>query len=97
MPRSSGVALAPTGRRPEVIKPLNPLNTQAGLPPNDTLPLLLTVKQACNELQIGRSQLHGLCQAGTIRTVKIGARGVRIPRDEVFRFITDGLRGERHV
>jgi len=52
---------------------------------------LLTIKKACEELQIGRTRLYGLCRAGTIRTVKIGRRGVRIPASEIERFIREQI------
>lgn len=58
---------------------------------NEGLPTLLTVRQACRELQIGRTRLHGLCQAGALRTVRVGPRGVRIPRGEIARFIREQL------
>jgi excisionase family DNA binding protein len=53
---------------------------------------LLTVKQACNQLQISRTHLYGLCKAGTIQAMKIGPRGVRIPSEEIDRFIREGTR-----
>lgn len=58
---------------------------------SEALPTLLTVKQACQELQIGRTRLHGLCRGGAIRTVKIGTRGVRIPREEIARYVRERL------
>lgn len=57
------------------------------------LPSLLTIKQACYELQIGRTHLYGLCKAGSVRYVKIGDRGVRIPRDEIARYIRERIEG----
>jgi excisionase family DNA binding protein len=59
----------------------------------EALPMLLTVKQACTELQVGRTQLYGICKAGSIRVVKIGERGVRIPRDEIARYIRERMEG----
>jgi len=48
---------------------------------------MVTIKQTCQVLAIGRSQLWCLVNAGKIRTVKIGKRGVRVPVAEIARFI----------
>jgi len=47
----------------------------------------LTVRQACERLQICRTTLYGLIRAGRIRTVAIGKRGVRVPASEIERFV----------
>lgn len=56
-----------------------------------TLPTLLTLKRACEELQVGRTRLWELCKEGSLKTVKIGERGVRIPREEIARYIREQL------
>lgn len=53
--------------------------------------VLLTVEEACNVLSIGRTLLYGLCKAGTVKTVRVGTRGVRIPRTEIDRFVLKNL------
>jgi excisionase family DNA binding protein len=53
---------------------------------------LLTVKQACQRLQIGRTLCYGMCQAGLLHPVQIGSRGVRIPNSEIERFIREQRR-----
>ncbi|GMV88493.1 MAG: hypothetical protein AMXMBFR81_14240 [Chthonomonas sp.] len=52
---------------------------------------MLTIKQACHVLAIGRSQLWCLIRAGRIRTVRIGKRGVRVPVLEIDRFVRESL------
>ena len=54
---------------------------------------LLTIRQACEEMQVGRTMLYGLCKAGAIRSVKIGNRGVRIPVVEIERYIRERMEG----
>lgn len=51
--------------------------------------MLLTIKQACERLAIGRSHLWCLIRADKIRTVQIGKRGVRISEAEIQRFISE--------
>lgn len=53
--------------------------------------MVLTIKQTCERLAIGRSHLWCLVRSGKIRTVRIGKRGIRIPESEIDRFIRDGL------
>jgi excisionase family DNA binding protein len=55
--------------------------------------LLLKVPEACAAMGIGRTILYGLCKVGTIRSVRIGTRGVRIPVSEVQRFIQERMEG----
>jgi excisionase family DNA binding protein len=43
---------------------------------------------------IGRSTLYELIRSGALRTVRIGKRGVRIPSDEVLRFVAEQLEGD---
>lgn len=58
---------------------------------NQPRTLLLTVREAQGYLSLGRTQLHGLCKAGTIRVVKIGKRGIRVPLSEIERFVAERL------
>jgi excisionase family DNA binding protein len=53
---------------------------------------LITIKETCDRLGIGRSHLWCLVRSGKIRTIRIGKRGIRIPESEVDRFIRDGLK-----
>ncbi len=55
--------------------------------------MLLTIKQACERLAIGRSHLWCLIRADKIRTVQIGKRGVRIAEAEIDRFIAASTNG----
>lgn len=52
---------------------------------------LLKIADAAAELSIGRSRLYELIAAGELRTVKIGERGVRIPAEEIDRFVRERL------
>lgn len=52
---------------------------------------LLSVKQACDQLAISRSQLWCLIRAGRIRTVPIGTRGIRIAQSELDRFTREAM------
>lgn len=53
--------------------------------------MLMSIKQACETLSIGRSHLWCLIRADKIRTVRIGKRGIRIPESEIKRFVQQGL------
>lgn len=44
---------------------------------------LLTVSEASRSLNIGRTQFYRLVNTGLIRPVKIGKKGIRIPRAEL--------------
>lgn len=53
------------------------------------LRVLFTVKETCAALCISRTTLYGLVRNGSIETVRIGERGIRIPAAEVDRFVTE--------
>jgi len=53
------------------------------------VPTLLTVKQACESMQISRTLLYGMIKVGTIRSVPIGSRGIRIPGSEITRYVQE--------
>ena len=48
--------------------------------------LLLRIPAACDTLQIGRATFYELLRRGEIRAIHIG-RSVRIPRDELERWV----------
>jgi excisionase family DNA binding protein len=50
--------------------------------------LLLTEREACERLRLGRSTLRRLWAEGAIRPVKIG-RALRFPASEVERFVKE--------
>ncbi len=50
--------------------------------------LLLTEKEACDRLRLGRSTLRRLMAEGVIRGVHIG-RSLRFPAEELARFVAD--------
>lgn len=56
---------------------------------------LLRIPEAAAELSIGRSRLYELIQAGELRAVKIGSRGVRIPDAELDRFVAERMSESR--
>lgn len=64
------------------------------LDPDDAArsPLLLTVKQTCAALSIGRTMLHELVTTGDLPVVRIG-RAVRFRADDVRALVAD--RAER--
>jgi len=50
-------------------------------------PDILTVKQVCEMLNIGRNNTYELVRSGAIKSVTIG-RQIRIPKENVIRFVT---------
>ena len=50
--------------------------------------LLLTEREACEQLHLGRSTLRRLMAEGTIKAVRIG-RSLRFPAKEIERFVAD--------
>ena len=50
--------------------------------------LLLTERETCERLRLGRSTLRRLWAEGAIRPVKVG-RSLRFPTAEVERFVTE--------
>jgi len=49
-------------------------------------PMVLTVKQVCERLNLSRSKVYELLAAGRLHAIKVG-RMTRIPRQELERFI----------
>lgn len=49
-------------------------------------PLLLTIKQVADRLNMSRSKVYGLIAAGTIASMKVG-RLTRVPRQELEIFV----------
>ena len=54
-------------------------------------PLMLTVKEACRLLGVSRTTMWSYAKKGHIKVVRIGTRGVRIPRQEVTKFVYEGV------
>ena len=54
-------------------------------PPRPTVAnaAMLTVRDVCDELQIGRTKLYALIKAGSSIRIKLGKRSARFSRDEV--------------
>lgn len=55
-------------------------------------PLLLSIKQVADRLNMSRSKVYGLIAAGTIASMKVG-RLTRVPRQELEIFIRTMRRG----
>jgi excisionase family DNA binding protein len=53
--------------------------------------ILLAVPEVCDTLNISRSTCYQLIQAGHLKPVRIGKKGIRIHRAEVERFAAEGL------
>lgn len=53
-------------------------------------PLMLTVTEACRLLGVSRTTMWTYTKKGLVRAVRIGTRGIRIPRAEIDRFICEG-------
>ena len=49
-------------------------------------PDILTVKQVCEMLNIGRNNAYELVRSGAIKSVTIGRR-IRIPKENIIRFV----------
>lgn len=47
---------------------------------------LLTVKDVCNLLKIGRTKVHELAKSGDLRPVYIGKRNIRFTESDIRRF-----------
>jgi excisionase family DNA binding protein len=62
--------------------------------------LLLKIPEACGLLGIGETKLREEIKAKRIRKVKVGLRGVRIPIEEVYRWLKELLektgQGDQH-
>jgi excisionase family DNA binding protein len=52
----------------------------------EELPRLLSIKQACRLLGVGRSNLYEMLALGRVRSVKIGRRRL-VPRDAIDEFV----------
>lgn len=53
---------------------------------NETLPLLLTVKELAAVLRIGRNAAYQLIKDGKVRSIHVG-RNIRIPRESLTQFV----------
>lgn len=52
------------------------------------MPLMLTIKQASERLNVSRSKLYEFIQSGQLKSARIG-RSIRIPRQELEIFIRE--------
>jgi len=52
----------------------------------DELPLILSVSQLGEILEIGRNTAYDLVRSGTIRSIHVG-RKILIPKEKVIRFL----------
>lgn len=68
----------------------NLLENREQEPKTDTsfanLPLALTVSQAAEVLQLGKSLVYALVRCGRLRSLRVG-RKIRIPRDALREFL----------
>ena len=58
---------------------------------NKELPVLLSYRRACGELDISRTTLYELLRAGKLKSVLVGSKGRRIPSAEIDRFVSENL------
>ncbi len=58
---------------------------------NNHRKVLLTVREACEALSIGRTKLNELLRSNRLKGVKIGERGIRVPSSEIERFVAEGI------
>jgi excisionase family DNA binding protein len=58
----------------------------AGSDPGEARPVLLTYKQACEQLGISESMLYKLLRAGAIQSVSLSKQTRRIPAAELGRY-----------
>jgi excisionase family DNA binding protein len=58
------------------------------------MPTLLTVKQACGFLNVGRTKLYELIRAKRVPVVRLGSRSTRIPRAGLDRLAASWEGGE---
>lgn len=56
-------------------------------------PRLLTVKQVCEELQLGKDRVWALIRSGQIGSIRMG-RIVRVPSESVDAFVARAVAGE---
>ena len=54
---------------------------------SENLPLALTVDQAAQVLQLGKSLVYNLVRCGKLRSLRVG-RKIRIPRDALLEFLS---------
>lgn len=69
----------PTNTPPSAADPIDPVLVAKQ-------PLLLTLKEACDSLRIGRAKLYDLMSTGQLRYVKIGSAR-RIPMTALTEFV----------
>ena len=52
------------------------------------LPMVLSVEDLRSVLSISRNTAYQLIRSGQIRSVKIGSKGIRIPREAIVEFLS---------
>ena len=52
------------------------------------LPMVLTVEDLRSALSISRNSAYQLIRSGQIRSIKIGSKGIRIPKDALLEFLS---------
>ncbi len=52
------------------------------------LPMVLTVEDLRSVLSISRNTAYQLVRCGQIRSVKVGSKGIRIPREAIVEFLS---------
>ncbi len=55
----------------------------------DSLPLLMTAREAGAVLRIGRSKVYELIRSGELRSIRIGSQ-IRIPKDAIDELLRAG-------
>ena len=63
---------------------------QEAQPESITAGQLLTVKEACSRLRCSRATLYRMFSSGSVRRVRIGARGTRVPESDINAIIQSG-------
>lgn len=53
---------------------------------NNSLPIVLTIREVAKILGIGKNTAYGLVKNGTLNAVRVG-RQIRIPRAELYRYL----------
>lgn len=52
------------------------------------LPMVLTVEDLRSALSVSRNTAYQLIRSGQIRSIKIGSKGIRIPREAIVEFLS---------
>lgn len=55
----------------------------------EDVPLVLTVPELCEKLKIGRNTAYNLLRSGEIRSIRVGAKKIRIPYSALEEYINN--------